>query len=305
MVRFLVLAIPRIFMCLSMYHSECVMIIHNYIEYIDLDIRNKIQELLGEPLLNTKSKIPTKSIIGVFKSSPLEAMNECIETAHMRGLSLIAITDHGCAMKYSAHEGYFEISTRLPKLIEGLNVLFGCEMNIMNQFGDVDFSAKTMSELDIVLVGIHARTPYCETGEAKNTTAIINAMMRHPKINIITHPFRTEFPISICDVVQAAKECDVILEINLVLLLEAIKYKTNNSFALIVDKTVELVSCMHSVGSRYIISSDAHYSSEIGIENEQYKILIRELEIIPEYVLNDDINVLKSFIHSIIFDGDI
>lgn len=73
MVRFLVLSIPLLFMCLSMYHSECVMRIHNYIEYIDFDIRNKIQELLGEPLLNTRSKIPTKSIIGVFKSSPLEA----------------------------------------------------------------------------------------------------------------------------------------------------------------------------------------------------------------------------------------
>lgn len=241
----------------------------------------------------------------IMSGHALCTMNECIETAHMRGLSLIAITDHGPAMEHSAHEGYFEMSTRLPKLMEGLNVLFGCEMNIMNKSGDVDLSAKTMSELDIVLAGIHARTPYSEAGEAKNTTAIINAMMRHSEINIITHPFRAEFPISVCDVVQAAKECDVILEINLALLLEAIKSKTNNSFALIVDKTAELVSCMHSVGSRYIISSDAHYSSEIGIGNEQYKTLIKELGIIPEYVLNDDINALKSFIPSIILDGGI
>lgn len=124
-------------------------------------------------------------------------INECIEIAHMRGLSLIAITDHGPAMEYSAHEGYFEMSTRIPKLKDGVNVLFGCEMNIMNESGDVDLSAKTMSGLDIVLAGLHARTPYNQTGEAKNTTAIINAMMRHPEINIITHPFRVEFPISV------------------------------------------------------------------------------------------------------------
>lgn len=72
-VRLLILTIPFLFMCLSIYHSECVMRIHKYINYVDLDIRNKIQELLGEPLLNPKSKIPTKSIIDVFKKTPLEA----------------------------------------------------------------------------------------------------------------------------------------------------------------------------------------------------------------------------------------
>lgn len=232
-------------------------------------------------------------------------MNECIETAHMRGLSLIAITDHGPAMEHSAHEGYFEMSARLPKHIDGVNVLFGCEMNIMNEFGDVDLSVKTMSGLDIILAGLHTRTPYNGTGEAKNTTAIINAMMRHPEINIITHPFRAEFPISVYDVVQAAKECDVILEINIALLIEAIKSKNNNNFALIVDKTAEMISCMHSIGSRYIISSDAHYSSEIGIGNEQYETLITELGILPDFVLNNDIDALKSFIPSIIHDGDV
>ncbi|MDE7431192.1 MAG: PHP domain-containing protein [Lachnospiraceae bacterium] len=232
-------------------------------------------------------------------------MNECIDMAQNRKLSLIAITDHGPAMEHSAHEGYFKMSKRLPKLIGRLNVLFGCEMNILNSVGDVDLSNETMSELDIVLAGIHTRTPYSETGEAKNTTAMINAMMRHPEINIITHPFRAEFPISVCDIAQAAKEYNVILEINLSLLLRAINSKTDNNFAIVVDKTAELISCIHSEGGSYLINSDAHYSNEIGIDNEQYKTLIAELGILPEYVLNNNINALKSFIPSIIFDGGV
>lgn len=72
-VRLLILTIPFVFMCLSMYHSECVIRIHKYISYVDKDIRDKIKELLGEPLLNSKSKIQTKSIIDIFKKSPLEA----------------------------------------------------------------------------------------------------------------------------------------------------------------------------------------------------------------------------------------
>lgn len=232
-------------------------------------------------------------------------LNECIVTAHNLGLSLIAITDHGPAMQHSAHEGYFEMSARLPKFVDGLNVLFGCEMNILNESGDVDLSTKTMSGLDIVLAGLHARTPYSETGEAKNTTSIINAMMRHPEINMITHPFRADFPISVRDVAQAAKECNVILEINLALLLEAIKCKDDRSFAVIVDRTAELVSCIHSVGGRYLINSDAHCTNEIGIDDIQYETLIAELGILPEYVLNNDLDALKGFIPSIILDEDI
>lgn len=72
-VRLLILLIPFIFMCLSIYHTECVMRIHTYIKYVDFDIRNKIGELLGEPLLNAKSKTATKSFMCVLKKGPLDA----------------------------------------------------------------------------------------------------------------------------------------------------------------------------------------------------------------------------------------
>lgn len=230
-------------------------------------------------------------------------INECIQAARNYGLSLIAITDHGPAMEHSAHEGYFEMSKRIPKLVCGVNVLFGCEMNILNQYGDVDLSAKTMSGLDIVLAGLHERTPYCSNGEAENTNAIINTMMRHSEINVITHPFRSEFPVSVQDVVHAAKECNVILEINLALILRALQHKSDNSSYLVIDKTAEMVSCLHSTNSSYLVNSDAHYSNEIGISDEHYKALVAELGIRPQYVLNNDIDTLKIFIPSIILDG--
>lgn len=231
-------------------------------------------------------------------------LEECIGAACRRGLSLMAITDHGPSMEGSAHEGYFEMSARIPKQADGMNVLFGCEMNILNESGDVDLGARAMSGLDILLAGLHARTPYDGAGEAGNTAAVINAMKRHPNISIITHPFRAEFPISVRDVVQAAKECHVILEINLPLLLKATDNKGDGNSGLIVDRTAEMVSCTHSAGGRYIISSDAHYSGEIGIEDSQYRKLMGELGILPEYMLNDKIEELKRFIPSIAFDGD-
>lgn len=230
-------------------------------------------------------------------------INECIQAARNCGLSLIAITDHGPAMEHSAHEGYFEMSKRLPKFVGGVNVLFGCEMNILNQHGDVDLSVKTMSGLDIVLAGLHERTSYHSSREADNTNAIINAMMQHPEINVITHPFRSEFPVSIQDVVYAAKEYNVILEINLALILRALQHKSDDNSFIVIDKTAEMVSCLHSTNSSYLVNSDAHYSNEIGISDEYYKVLVAELGIRPQYVLNDDIDTLKRFIPSIILDG--
>jgi putative hydrolase len=231
-------------------------------------------------------------------------INECIQAARNCGLSHIAITDHGPAMEHSAHEGYFEMSNRLPKLVNSVNVLFGCEMNILNQDGDVDLSAKTMSGLDIVLAGIHERTPYRSNGEAENTNAIINAMMRHSEINVITHPFRSEFPISVQDVVHVANECNVILEINLALMLRALQQKSDDNFSVVVDKTAEMISCLHSTNSVYLLNSDAHYSNEIGISDKHYNVLIAELGILPQYVLNNDIGMLKQFIPSIILEDD-
>lgn len=232
-------------------------------------------------------------------------VNECVETAHKRGLSLIAITDHGPAMEHSAHEGYFEMSRRLPKRFANLDVLFGCEMNIMNKSGDVDLSTKTMSKLDIVLAGLHERTSYDGSNEAENTSAIINAMKRYPQINIITHPYRAEFPISITDIVHAAKEYDVLLEINTALLLNALQHKDESNCALVVNKTAELVHCLQSVKSGYLINSDAHHSSEIGIMTDSLKMLESELGVCPEYILNNNLNLLKRFIPSIVLREDL
>jgi len=88
-IRLLILTIPVLFMCLSMYHSECVMRIHSYSNYVDSNIRGKIQKLLGEPLLKSKSKTPTKSIIGVFKESPIDAKLGYLSKLGIKAISML------------------------------------------------------------------------------------------------------------------------------------------------------------------------------------------------------------------------
>lgn len=88
-IRLLILIIPLLFMCLSVYHSECVIRIHTYSNYVDSSIRDKIQELLGDPLLNAKSKTPTKSIIDVFKKCPLDAKLGYLSKLGIKTISML------------------------------------------------------------------------------------------------------------------------------------------------------------------------------------------------------------------------
>ncbi len=226
-------------------------------------------------------------------------INECIAAAQKKGLSLIAITDHGPSMENSAHEGYFEMASRVPKKIGDLKVLFGCEANVIKTNGDIDLSIKTMLGLDIVLAGLHARTPYAGTTVKENTTALINAIKKNPTINVITHPYRAEFPVSIEEVTFASMEYDVLLEINVPTLLRAItRPKIKENFDVICE-TAKMVDILQKKNKGYIIGSDAHYSTEIGICDSTCGVLFDALGILPEYVLNNKFEKLVKYIPSV------
>jgi putative hydrolase len=223
-------------------------------------------------------------------------VSECIATAQSKGLSLIAITDHGPAMEHSAHEGYFEMSERIPKRFGSLGVLFGCEVNIINTKGDIDLSESTISGLDIVLAGLHEKTPYAGDSEADNTNALINAMEKNPGINIISHPYRAEFPVKMEEVVCASMEYDVLLEINAFLLLRALSKPNCPKGKTVIENTARIVDMLQSRGIGFVISSDAHHSSEIGIGDVTLEILSKSLGISYEYVLNDKTDLLCRYI---------
>jgi putative hydrolase len=223
-------------------------------------------------------------------------VNECIKVAQEAGLALISITDHGPSMEGSAHEGHFEMCARLPKYFGTLEVLFGCELNILNKGGDVDLTASVMEDLDVVLAGIHRRTPYDFRTDVNNTKAIINSIKRHSSINIITHPYRTEYPVSVSDIVDAAIEFNVLLEVNASLILGAVMNHSRGMSVNVVDKTAEMVQLLQSKGVGYLVNSDAHHTSEIGILNHSFELLISELGLLPEYVLNCRPEALKKII---------
>ena len=100
----------------------------------------------------------------------------------------------------------------IPRQIEGVYILRGAEVNILDDEGALDLPERYLKELDIVLAGLHSA---CFSGNSveENTRAVVE-IMKNPYVDIIVHPGNPEFPLDIDRFVEAAREHDVHVEIN-------------------------------------------------------------------------------------------
>lgn len=69
-----------------------------------------------------------------------------------------------------------------------------------------------IDKLDYGIAGIH-RQCYEDAGIVKNTENLINCI-KNPKIRFVSHPDDDHTPLDYKELVQAAKEYDIALEIN-------------------------------------------------------------------------------------------
>ena len=203
-----------------------------------------------------KSVFDIKSDFHVHTVSSGHAFSTLYENAlfaKKHNIRTIAITDHGSGMTNAPLLSYFENSYRVPNTVEGVQVLFGCETNILNCDGMLDLPDNILKNLDIVLASIHPDTPYSANDIDANTSAIINCM-KSKKVDIITHPYTHYFPTRIEDVVLSSIEYDVLLEINYSLLVRSI----NANDLVTISEMRKMVDLLNSNNRSYIINSDAH-----------------------------------------------
>lgn len=138
--------------------------------------------------------------------------NEMIAAAVARNLEVFAITEHAPAMPGSCHSMYFVNYRVLPRKHGDMTVLYGAELNILDYEGRVDLPDSILKDMDLTVASIHM--PCFQSGTVEeNTNAYIGAM-KNPYINLIGHPDDVRFPIDYVKLVKAAKEYQVILEVN-------------------------------------------------------------------------------------------
>ena len=114
------------------------------------------------------------------------SLQEMARAAADKGIQYLGITEHGPSIEGTCPLLYFKNMFVVPREMYGVNILMGCEVNILDTFGNLDLNDEYLDRLDIGIAGIHIK---CWKGGTKeeNTQGVIK-VIRNPKIHIISHP---------------------------------------------------------------------------------------------------------------------
>ncbi|MFZ2310448.1 MAG: PHP domain-containing protein [Patescibacteria group bacterium] len=235
-------------------------------------------------MINLKKRMLFKADLHTHTIASGHAFGTVLENvteAKKKGISLLAVTDHGPAAPGAPRSVYFKMGRRLPKVINGIRVLFGVEANIINENGDLDLPNKILDRLDLVVAGFHAECGYEDLGIEKNTDVMIK-VIKNPYVKIISHPYEDDIKVDIEAVTKAAIENNVLLEVN-----ASYFYTGKIKDEEIWSKIKMMVKILRENNQKILINSDAHSQYEIGKFQDVIN-KFEELGITSRDILNND-----------------
>ncbi|MCC8066169.1 MAG: phosphatase, partial [Clostridiales bacterium] len=184
-------------------------------------------------------------------------VEEMARAAGLKGLQLLAITDHAPYLADSSHELHFMNYNVLPRYFGSVEMLYGVELNILDSKGTVDLSPEILRRQDICIASYHtACTPAGNLEE--NTSAYLGAM-ENPFVNIIGHPEDGNVPVDFERLVEKAKEEHVLLEVNNSSLRPA-SYRINTH-----ENILTMLRLCKKMEVSVSVGTDAHFSGAVGV----------------------------------------
>ena len=205
------------------------------------------------------------------------SLQEMAKAAADKGLQVLGITEHGPSIPGTCPLLYFRNMFVVPRRMYGIRLLMGCEVNILDTEGRLDLDDEYLDRLDIGIAGIHGN---CWHGGGKNqNTEGMLAVIRNPKIHVISHPGDGTADMDFEQLVLASKEAHTLLEIN------------NHSLAPQRKKTIAITNSLqllrlckkHDVP--LILGSDAHISFQIA-DYSHVIPLVEEVGFPDELIMN-------------------
>ena len=189
----------------------------------------------------------------IASTHAFSTLHDHLQVAAQKGLELFAITDHGSAMPDSPHDWHFGNMQVIPRVINNIAVLRGIEANILSDKGNLDLPPY-LGIFDLVIASFHTPT-YTPSTKQEHTKSLINTI-ESGLCQIIGHPGNPVYPFDIDEVVKAAIDNNVLLEIN------------NSSFTWSRPGSTE--NCRHILerighhNGNISFGSDAHISYNLG-----------------------------------------
>ncbi len=211
-------------------------------------------------------------------------LKENIEEARDKGLKVLGVSDHAISMPGTAHEYYFNNLKVIKDEIMGVRVLKGIEANIMDFEGRIDVQEELALELDYIIASMH---PPCITPGTleENTNALIK-VMDNPYVKIIGHPDDSRFPLDYEKLVLAAKEKNMVFEMNNTSVSPR-SFRRNAR-----ENQTTLLNLCKKHGVKIIMGSDAHIYYDVGEFSSCYELL-KEIDFPKNLVLNFNLESLE------------
>lgn len=207
-----------------------------------------------------------------------------------KGLKLLGITEHTSGIPGTCDPIYFRNLHVVPREMYGVDLMLGAEINILDAKGNMDADEALMKRLDIRIAGIHLLC-YEHGAKEENTFGMIQAI-RHPYIQIISHPGDGTAELDFEPIVQASKECGTLLEIN----NSSLKPARGKQDARV--NNLEILRLCKQYEVPVILGSDAHISFDIA--NYQYVYeLLHETEFPEALIVNRSVEVFRNYLKKI------
>lgn len=214
-------------------------------------------------------------------------ITDMTKAAAARGLKVLGISDHGPATPGGGKPSYFRSISHAQRKRFGVDVLYGAEVNILNDRGGLDLEDEILKNLDYVIASVHK--PVKKPGTIEENTKTYIAAMKNPHVRIIGHCDDVKYPVDYLEIVRAAMEYHVLLEIN-DSSLRPDGYRGDTRF-----NDLMILNLCRYFDYPVILSSDSHGTEHVGDFNYACKLL-RQAEMPERLIINYSAKELRCFL---------
>ncbi len=196
------------------------------LDYIEPELRENSGEIEAAREKKLPALINKKDIKGIFHfhtnaSDGLMSLEQVVLELGRMGFEYGGVADHSRSAFYAGGipedniSEYLETIDTINKKYPDFKIFKGIESDILTD-GSLDYSDKVLNEFDFVIVAIHSNF---NMDEKKMTERIIKAI-QNKNTTMLAHPTgrlllaRDPYNVNIMEIIDAAAEYDVDLEIN-------------------------------------------------------------------------------------------
>jgi len=238
-------------------------------------VKNKSIKLIADLHIHT-----------VASGHAYSTVEEYAAAAKKKKLKVIAITDHGPAMPGGADPYHFSNQRMIPDILNGVRILRGGEINIIDPEGRLDLSNEYLKTMDFVSIAMHPKCGYEGSGETENTKTLLKAM--HNKyVKVLAHPGNPMYPIDFKKVIPIAKERGILIELN----NSSLTISRKGSF----DRCFEIAKFVKSIGWKVTLGSDAHISTMVGDLDTVLKMAM-DAGLKKEDIINTSMDLIDKYL---------